>query len=65
MVIRSRRFGAIPGLSVTCHYRANPSLEPQVAALAQEVAAATGLVVRASRKSVEVQGGSGSLSPSD
>ena len=32
------------GLSVTCHYRTNPSLEPQVMALAREVAAATGLV---------------------
>jgi trehalose 6-phosphate phosphatase len=42
------------GLSVTCHYRTNPSLEPQVTALAQEVAAATGLVVHAGRKSVEL-----------
>ena len=42
------------GLSVTCHYRANPFLEPQVMALAQEVAAATGLVVRRGRKSVEL-----------
>ena len=42
------------GLSVTCHYRTNPSLEPQVMALAQEVAAATGLVVRQGRKSVEL-----------
>jgi len=31
-------------LSVTCHYRTTPSLEPQVMALAQEVAAATGLI---------------------
>ena len=42
------------GLSVTCHYRANPALGPQVTALAREVAAATGLVVRAGRKSVEL-----------
>jgi trehalose 6-phosphate phosphatase len=42
------------GLSVTCHYRTNPSLESAVTALAQEVAAATGLVVRAGRKSVEL-----------
>ena len=42
------------GLSVTCHYRTNPSLEFAVTALAQEVAAATGLVVRAGRKSVEL-----------
>jgi trehalose 6-phosphate phosphatase len=42
------------GLSVTCHYRTNPSLEPQVMALAQEVAAVTGLVVRRGRKSVEL-----------
>ena len=42
------------GLSVTCHYRANPALGPQVTALAREVAAATGLVVRADRKSVEL-----------
>ena len=42
------------GLSVTCHYRTSPSLEPQVMALAQEVAAATGLVVRRGRKSVEL-----------
>ena len=42
------------GLSVTCHYRTNPSLEPQVMALAQEVAAATGLVARTGRKSVEL-----------
>ena len=42
------------GLSVTCHYRTNPSLEPQVMALAQEVAAATGLVAHAGRKSVEL-----------
>ena len=41
-------------LSVTCHYRANPALGPQVTALAREVAAATGLVVRADRKSVEL-----------
>jgi trehalose 6-phosphate phosphatase len=39
------------GLSATCHYRTNPSIEPQVMALAQEVAAATGLVVRSGRKS--------------
>ena len=32
------------GLSVTCHYRTSPSLEPQVMALAQEMAAAVGLV---------------------
>ena len=37
------------GLSVRCYYRTNPSLEPQVMALAQEVAAATGLVVRRGR----------------
>jgi trehalose 6-phosphate phosphatase len=42
------------GLSVTCHYRTNSSLEPQVMALAQEVAAATGLVARVGRKSVEL-----------
>jgi trehalose 6-phosphate phosphatase len=42
------------GLSVTCHYRANPALGPQVRALAREVAAATGLVVRAGRKLVEL-----------
>jgi len=30
------------GLSVTCHYRANPALEPQVTALTREVAAAPG-----------------------
>ena len=42
------------GLSVTCHYRTHPSLEPQVMALAQEVAAATGLVARTGRKSVEL-----------
>jgi trehalose 6-phosphate phosphatase len=42
------------GLSVTCHYRTNPALEPQVMALAQEVAAATGLVARRGRKSVEL-----------
>ena len=42
------------GLSVTCHYRANPALGSQVTALAGEVAAATGLVVRAGRKSVEL-----------
>ena len=42
------------GLCVTCHYRANPALEPRVAALAREVAAATGLVARAGRKSVEL-----------
>lgn len=42
------------GLSVTCHYRANPALEPQVTALAREVAAATGLVPRPGRKSVEL-----------
>jgi trehalose 6-phosphate phosphatase len=42
------------GLSVTCHYRTNPSLEPQVMALAQEVAAATGLIVHRGRKSVEL-----------
>jgi trehalose 6-phosphate phosphatase len=42
------------GLSVTFHYRTNPSLEPQVMALAQEVAAATGLVARVGRKSVEL-----------
>ena len=40
------------GLSVTCHYRADPSLEAQVTALAQEVVAATALVARAGRKSV-------------
>ena len=34
--------------------RANPALGPQVTALAREVAAATGLVVRAGRKSVEL-----------
>jgi trehalose 6-phosphate phosphatase len=42
------------GLSVTCHYRANPVLEPQVTALAREVAATTGLVARPGRKSVEL-----------
>jgi trehalose 6-phosphate phosphatase len=42
------------GLSVTCHYRTNPSLEPQVLTLAQEVASATGLVARRGRKSVEL-----------
>jgi trehalose 6-phosphate phosphatase len=42
------------GLSVTCHYRTDPSLEPQVMALAQEVAAATGLVARRGRQSVEL-----------
>ncbi len=42
------------GLSITCHYRTNPSLEPQVMALAQEVAAATGLVAHAGRKSAEL-----------
>jgi trehalose 6-phosphate phosphatase len=42
------------GLSVTCHYRGNPALEPQVTALAREVAAATGLVARPGRKSVEL-----------
>jgi len=42
------------GLSVTCHYRTNPSLKPQVMALPQEVAAATGLVAHAGRKSVEL-----------
>lgn len=42
------------GLSVTCHYRADPSLEAQVTALAQEVVAATALVARAGRKSVEL-----------
>ena len=41
-------------LSVTCHYRANPVLEPQVTALAREVAATTGLVARPGRKSVEL-----------
>ena len=41
-------------LSVTCHYRTNPSLEPQVIALTQEVAAATGLVVRRGRKAAEL-----------
>jgi trehalose 6-phosphate phosphatase len=41
-------------LSVTCHYRTNPSVEPQVIALTQEVAAATGLVVRRGRKAVEL-----------
>ncbi len=35
------------GLSATCHYRTNPSIEPQVVPLAQEVAAATGLVYAA------------------
>jgi trehalose 6-phosphate phosphatase len=50
---RSHRFEP-KGLSVTCHYRTNPSLEPQVMALAQEVATATGLVVRRGRKSVEL-----------
>lgn len=34
------------GLSVTCHYRANPALEPQVTALAREVEATAGLVAR-------------------
>jgi trehalose-6-phosphatase len=42
------------GLSVTCHYRASPALGPQVTALAREVAAATGLVIRAGRKSAEL-----------
>jgi len=42
------------GLSVTCHYRANPALGPQVTALAREEAAATGLMARAGRKSVEL-----------
>jgi trehalose-phosphatase len=42
------------GLSVTCRYRANPALEPQVTALAREVAAASGLVARAGRSSVEL-----------
>jgi trehalose 6-phosphate phosphatase len=42
------------GLSVTCHYRTNPSLEPQVMALAQEVAAATGLIPHVGRMSVEL-----------
>ncbi len=42
------------GFSVTCHYRTNPDLEPQVTALALGVAAATGLVARAGRKSVEL-----------
>jgi trehalose 6-phosphate phosphatase len=42
------------GLSITCHYRANPVLEPQVTALAREVAATTGLVARPGRKSVEL-----------
>jgi trehalose 6-phosphate phosphatase len=42
------------GLSVTCHYRAHPALGPQVTALAQEMAAATGLVVRAGRMSAEL-----------
>jgi trehalose 6-phosphate phosphatase len=41
-------------LSATCHYRTNPSIEPQVMALAQEVAAATGLIVHRGRKSVEL-----------
>ena len=41
-------------LSVTCHYRANPALEPQVTALAREVAATTGLVARSGHKSVEL-----------
>jgi trehalose 6-phosphate phosphatase len=41
-------------LSVTCHYRANPALEPQVTALAREVAATTGLVARSGQKSVEL-----------
>ena len=38
------------GLSATCHYRTNPSIEPQVMTLAQEVAVATGLVLRSGRK---------------
>jgi trehalose 6-phosphate phosphatase len=42
------------GLSVTCHYRANPALGPQVTALVRKVAAATGLIARAGRKSVEL-----------
>jgi trehalose 6-phosphate phosphatase len=42
------------GLSVTLHYRTSPALEPQVTALAQDVAASTGLVTRAGRKSVEL-----------
>lgn len=39
---------------VACHYRANPALVPQVTALAREAAAATGLVARVGRKSVEL-----------
>jgi trehalose 6-phosphate phosphatase len=42
------------GLSVTLHYRDSPALEPQVTALARQVAAATGLAARAGRKSMEL-----------
>lgn len=42
------------GLSLTLRYRSAPGLEARVTALAEEIAAATGLVVRAARRSVEL-----------
>lgn len=42
------------GLSLTLHHRAAPELEARVNALAFEVAAETGLEVRAARRSVEL-----------
>lgn len=41
-------------LSLTLHYRSDPSLEDRVVSLANEVAAATGLVSRPARRSVEL-----------
>ncbi len=43
------------GLSVSLHYRSAPELEDRVVALADEVAAATGLVARPAKRSVELQ----------
>lgn len=43
------------GLSLTLHYRSDPGLESTVVALAEDVAADTGLVVHAARRSVELR----------
>lgn len=42
------------GLSLTLHYRTAPDAEAQVMAVAEEVGAASGLVVRPARQSVEL-----------
>jgi trehalose 6-phosphate phosphatase len=58
----SRMLAAVPagvlveskGLSVTLHYRNAPTFEAQVTALAKEISASTGLVMRSGKKSVEL-----------